>query len=88
MLKIKVAQKGAAGTVTGNIPLWHLISKGFTSVYFTYMPVVGEISWYLPDYGEILSRYIPDHKEISRYIPDHKAFDAKAVRGIDIPWEF
>ena len=55
-----------------HIPLWHLRSKGFTSLYFTNKPVVREISRYIPDHkafdAEVLK--LPDAKEdtITPYI--------------------
>ena len=55
------------------IPLWHLRSKGFTSVYFSYNPLVREISWYLPD-----------HRDISRYIPGHNIFDVFSSLALDV----
>ena len=47
-----------------HITLSHLRSKEFTSIYFSYKPVVSEISWYIPDWTQG---------------SDHKIFNAKAA---------
>ena len=55
-----------------HIPLWHLGSKGFTSLYFTNKPVVREISQYIPDHkafdAEVLKLLDAKEDTITPYI--------------------